>query len=66
MTVLDVVNANDPIERIRECLLGLHCHTKLCPLHAELDRVYAATEEAFTRVTIRQLAESAGPLNPMG
>src|SRR5262245_37384535 len=54
-TILDVVNAVSPIERIRQCPLGLRSHTSLCPLHKELDRVYAATEAAFARVTLGQL-----------
>ena len=50
ITILDVANAVAPLERIRHCPLGLTSHTSLCPLHAELDRVYAATE-AFQRVS---------------
>src|SRR5687768_9229181 len=47
VTILQVVNAVAPLERIRHCPLGLPSHTKLCPLHRELDRVYAATEETL-------------------
>ena len=36
LTILDVVNAVSPLERIRKCPLGLKSHTKLCPLHQEL------------------------------
>ena len=39
LTILDVVNAVAPVERIRQCPLGLKSHSELCPLHAELDRV---------------------------
>jgi Rrf2 family protein len=65
ITILDVVNAVAPLERIRRCPLGLTSHTKLCPLHAELDRVYAATEKAFSSVTIAQLLRSTSPLLPL-
>jgi len=65
VTILDIVNAVSPIERIRSCPLGLKSHKKLCPLHAELDRAYAATEKAFGGVTIRQLLESANPIVPL-
>src|SRR5690349_2516756 len=54
LTVLDVVNAVAPLERIRHCPLGIAAHTRLCPLHRELDKVYAATEKAFERVTLDQ------------
>ena len=65
VTILDVINTVDPIERIKNCPLGLKSHTKLCPLHTELDRAYAATEKAFAGVTIRELVESASPIIPL-
>ena len=55
LTILDIVNAVSPLERIKSCPLGLKSHTALCPLHAELDRAYAATESAFAAVTLKQL-----------
>ena len=65
LTILDVVNAVAPLERIKACPLGLDSHTELCPLHAELDRAYAATEQAFANVTIQQLLESTSPVIPL-
>ena len=65
ITILDVINAVAPLERITSCPLGLKSHTSLCPLHAELDRAYAATEAAFAAVTIRHLLESANPIVPL-
>jgi Rrf2 family protein len=65
LTILDVVNIVAPIERIRSCPLGLTSHTALCPLHAELDKAYAATEAAFASVTIRELVESTSPIIPL-
>jgi Rrf2 family protein len=65
LTVLDIVNTVDPIERIKKCPLGLKGHTKLCPLHAELDRAYAATEAAFASVTIRALAKTGDSSAPL-
>ena len=65
MTILDVVNAVSPIERIRDCPLGLTAHTSLCPLHAKLDEAYAATEAAFAGVTLRELLESTSPIVPL-
>ncbi len=65
LTILDVVNAVSPLERIRRCPLGITSHTKLCPLHAELDRAYAATEAAFAGVTIQALLESTSPIVPL-
>lgn len=65
LTILDVVNAVSPLERIRTCPLGLPSHHKLCPLHAELDKACAATEAAFSNVTIKQLLESSSPIAPL-
>jgi Rrf2 family protein len=65
ITILDVVNAVAPLERIRHCPLGLTSHTRLCPLHAELDRVYAATEAALSRVTIAELLRSTSAIVPL-
>ncbi len=64
-SILDVVNAVAPLERIRHCPLGLESHTTLCPLHKELDRAYAATEQAFARVTIGQLVTSNDTIKPL-
>jgi Rrf2 family transcriptional regulator, nitric oxide-sensitive transcriptional repressor len=65
VTILDVVNAVSPLERIRHCPLGLPTHTKLCPLHEQLDRAYAATEAAFAGVTIEQVLTSTNPIIPL-
>ena len=65
VTILDVVNAVAPLERIRACPLGLTTHTRLCPLHKELDSVYAATEKALARVTLGQLLRSTSEIVPL-
>lgn len=65
ISLLSVVNAVSPLERIRECPLGLKSHKQLCPLHAELDKAYAATEKAFAGVTIQDMLESTSPVVPL-
>jgi Rrf2 family protein len=65
VTILDVVNAVAPLERIRHCPLGLSSHTRLCPLHRELDKAYAETEKAFSRVTLDQLLRSTSAIVPL-
>jgi len=65
ITILDVVNAVAPLERIHHCPLGHSTHTRLCPLHNELDRVYAATEVALARVTISKLLRSTSEIVPL-
>ncbi len=65
ISILDVVNAVAPLERIRHCPLGLPSHTRLCPLHQELDKAYAATEQAFANVTIGALLRSTKEIVPL-
>lgn len=65
LTILDVINTVAPIQRIRNCPLGLKSHAELCPLHAELDKAYEATEAAFGRVTIGDLVESTSAIVPL-
>ena len=53
ISVLDVVNVVDPVERIRECPLGIVTHgTNLCRLHSRLDRAIAQVEAAFAASTL--------------
>ena len=65
MTVLDVVNAVDPIRRIRSCPLKLQAHaTRMCPLHRKLDHALSLVEDAFASSSIASLCEEqpAAPL----
>ena len=56
MTVLDVVNAVDPIRRILSCPLQLPAHSiRMCALHRKLDHALALVEEAFATTTIASL-----------
>lgn len=54
--VLEIINAVDPIERIRSCPLSLESHiTSLCPLHRQIDEAIERIESAFAAVTIATL-----------
>ncbi len=56
LTVLDVVNAVEPIERIATCPLGLASHgTRLCPLHRRMDNALASVEKAFASTTMAEV-----------
>lgn len=65
LTILDVINAVGPLQRIRSCPLGLSSHTQLCPLHRELDDAFATVERAFTHVTIADLVNRPGRVAPL-
>jgi Rrf2 family protein len=56
LTLLEVINAVEPIGRIRECPLGLTAHgVHLCPLHKRLDNALAAVEDAFRQTTLAEI-----------
>lgn len=65
ISILDVVDAVDPIERITRCPLGLTSHATLCPLHQELDKAYASVRNALSRVSLRQLVSSSNKIVPL-
>jgi len=70
LTILDVVNAVEPLQRIRSCPLGLVSHgLTLCPLHRRLDNALAMVEDAFKGTTLADLLSepsSSVPLCEMG
>lgn len=55
LTVYEVVQAVDPIQRIRGCPLGLKGHVSLCPLHRRMDQAIAMVEDALRSSTIGEL-----------
>jgi Rrf2 family nitric oxide-sensitive transcriptional repressor len=58
MTILEVVNAVDPIQRIRTCPLGLESHgVRLCPLHKRVDNALATVEDAFRATTLQEVID---------
>ncbi len=66
ITVLDVINAVDPIQRITTCPLGLKAHGKrLCPLHRRLDDAMAGIETAFANSTLADLLADPSPSKPL-
>lgn len=62
ISLLDVVNAIDPVHRITSCPLGLPNHGQnLCALHRAVDRAAELMIETFGNVTLADLvAESSG------
>jgi Rrf2 family protein len=56
LTILEVVDAVEPVGRIRTCPLGLESHgVRLCPLHRRLDEALAMVEDAFRRTTLAEI-----------
>ena len=58
LTILEVVNAVDPIQRIKTCPLELASHgVRLCPLHRRVDNALATVEEAFRSTTLQEVID---------
>ena len=58
LTILEVVNAVDPIRRIRTCPLALAAHgVNLCPLHRRVDNALALVEDAFRGTTLQEVLD---------
>lgn len=58
ISILDVINAVDPIQRIRECPLGIPSHGKnLCRLHKRLDESIAHVEGVFRQSSLAELTD---------
>jgi DNA-binding IscR family transcriptional regulator len=56
ITILEVVNAVEPLKRIRTCPLGLAAHgVHLCPLHSRMDAALATVEEALGSSTLAEV-----------
>lgn len=67
LSVLDVINAVDPLQRIRECPLGLPEHRdQLCALHRRVDCELERVEQAFAASTFADLIAEPGPHWPLG
>jgi Rrf2 family protein len=66
LTILEVVEAVDPIGRIRECPLGLAAHgVRLCPLHKRLDNALALVEDAFRQTTLAEILAEPTQSRPL-
>lgn len=56
LTILDVVNAVEPIGRIKTCPLNLSAHgAHLCPLHRRMDDALSHVESAFRETTLAEI-----------
>lgn len=67
LTVLDVINAVDPIQRIHSCPLGLKEHgTCLCPMHSGLNDAVDQVQAALGKSRIVDLLHTKRSSIPLG
>jgi len=56
ITLLEILNAVDPVQRIDACPLGHPAHRHdLCPLHRRLDDAMREVEHAFAQTTLAEV-----------
>jgi Rrf2 family nitric oxide-sensitive transcriptional repressor len=66
LSILDIVNAVEPIQRIRSCPLELKSHGKrLCSLHHRMDEALKQMEHAFSATTLQDLIRDRNPSVPL-
>ena len=67
LTILEVVQAVDPIQRIQTCPLDLPEHgIKLCPLHRRMDNALKLVEEALAATTLSEILDDPSKSVPLG
>jgi Rrf2 family protein len=67
ITVLEVINAVDPLERIQTCPLNLKAHgKKLCPLHCGMNDVADQMEATFAKTKLTDLLNADSASVPLG
>lgn len=66
VTMLDILNAVDPLERITSCPLKLQTHGfRLCALHRRLDDALANIQQAFRETTLHDILTEPAPVTPL-
>ncbi len=65
ITLLDIINAIDPIRRIEMCPLGLENHGALCPLHRRLDQASQMLIGLFSDTTLEDILTESGANRPL-
>lgn len=66
LTVWDIVDSIEPIQRIHECPLKIQSHrSTLCPLHRKLDNVMETIENSLRETTVAELLSQPGHPTPL-
>jgi Rrf2 family protein len=66
LTIWDVMEAVEPLRRIRTCPLGLESHRlRLCPLHKKLDDALALIERVMRDTTLAEVIAEPTTSKPL-
>ncbi len=66
LTILQIINAVEPLQRIYTCPLKLSSHgTRLCSLHRRLDDALAGVEKVFSQTTLAEIIDEPNDSPPL-
>ena len=66
LTDVEIVNAVDPIRRIKSCPLELSTHqSRLYPLHRRMDVALGEAEQVFRSTTVAEVVVEPGDVQPL-
>lgn len=65
ITLADIVNVIEPLQRITKCPLGISGHGTLCPLHQRLDQAFEMVEQSFQKKTLDELFKESRGADPL-
>ena len=66
LSIYEIVECVDPIQRIQSCPLQLSSHRKrLCSLHKKMDGALEGIEKVFRSTTLSELMNSPNPSVPL-
>lgn len=66
LTIWDIVDAVEPLQRIRECPLKIGSHgDALCPLHRRLDQAMVMVEKSLRETTLAELLSASNGKPPL-
>ncbi|MBU8871737.1 MAG: Rrf2 family transcriptional regulator [Gemmatimonadales bacterium] len=66
LTLLEILNAVNPFERIESCPLDLNTHgSELCPLHRRLDQAMDLVQTALEKTTLAELLSEENPCSTL-
>ncbi len=65
ISMYDIIEAIDPLPRIKRCPLGIKGHEGLCPMHKRMDEAMATVEKSFRETTLAELLATRGMATPL-
>lgn len=65
ISMFDVIEAIEPLPRVRRCPLGIEGHEDLCPLHRRIDDALEMVEQSFRATSLAELLAAPGKAKPL-